>query len=131
VVQVGAARQAGLLYGSGRCMIRQWLEDRAMCSGKGHTTCDCTGAKSEHCTAGMNGEQVYRTERANVSWWPKQGNIRPRSGVIKVPFPPARHANPKPAGDPRKVLEKTDVAGRYVAGSYQGYVGGYVAGLLG
>ena len=27
VVQVGAARQAGLLYGSGRCMIRQWLED--------------------------------------------------------------------------------------------------------
>ena len=39
VVQVGAARQAGLLYGSGRCMIRQWLEDRAMCSGKGHTTC--------------------------------------------------------------------------------------------
>ena len=47
VVQVGAARQAGLLYGSGRCMIRQRLEDRAMCSGKGHTTCDCTGAKSE------------------------------------------------------------------------------------
>ena len=39
VVQVGAARQAGLLYGSGRCMIRQWLEDRAMCSGKGDTTC--------------------------------------------------------------------------------------------
>ena len=38
VVQVGAARQAGLLYGSGR-MIRQRLEDRAMCSGKGHTTC--------------------------------------------------------------------------------------------
>jgi hypothetical protein len=37
-------------------MIRQWLEDRAMCSGKGHTTCDCTGAKSEHCTAGMNGD---------------------------------------------------------------------------
>ena len=56
VVQVGAARQAGLLYGSGRCMIRQWLEDRAMCSGKGHTTCNCTGAKSEHCTAGMNGD---------------------------------------------------------------------------
>ncbi len=53
VVQVGAARQAGLLYGSGRCMIRQRLEDRAMCSGKGHTTCDCPGAKSEHCTAGM------------------------------------------------------------------------------
>ena len=39
VVQVGAARQAGLVYGSGRCMIRQWLEKRAMCSGKGHTTC--------------------------------------------------------------------------------------------
>ena len=39
VVQVGAARQAGLVYGSGRCMIRQWLENRAMCSGKGHTTC--------------------------------------------------------------------------------------------
>ncbi len=39
VVLVGAARQAGLLYGSERCMIRQWLEDRAMCSGKGHTTC--------------------------------------------------------------------------------------------
>jgi hypothetical protein len=38
VIQVGAARQAGLLYGSGRCMIRQWLEDRAMCSGKGLTT---------------------------------------------------------------------------------------------
>jgi len=118
-------------------MIRQWLEDRAIYSGKGHTSCSpalsdclvdvvlrrrrkqlCTGshlgtneeiaestycacrqqhqsdpasdrrgAMSEHCTAGMNGEQVYRTERANVSWWPKQGNIRPRSGVIKVPFP--------------------------------------------
>ncbi len=27
VVQVGAAWQAGLLYGSGRCMIRQWLEE--------------------------------------------------------------------------------------------------------
>jgi hypothetical protein len=39
VVQVSAARQAGLLYGSGRCMIRQWLEDRAMYSGKGRTTC--------------------------------------------------------------------------------------------
>ena len=39
VVQVGAARQAGLVYGSGRCMIRQWLENRAMCSGKGHITC--------------------------------------------------------------------------------------------
>ena len=38
VVQVGAALQAGLLYGSGR-MIRQRLEDRAMCSRKGHTTC--------------------------------------------------------------------------------------------
>jgi hypothetical protein len=47
VVQVGAARQAGLLYGSGRCMIRQWLEDRAMCSGKGHMTSDFAGAKSE------------------------------------------------------------------------------------
>ena len=39
VVQVGAARQAGLLYGSGRCMMRQWLEDRAMCSGKSHASC--------------------------------------------------------------------------------------------
>ena len=39
VVQVGAARQAGLLYGSGRCMVRQWLEDRAIHSGKGHTSC--------------------------------------------------------------------------------------------
>jgi len=39
VVQVGAARQAGSLYGSGRCMVRQWLEDRAMHSGKGHTSC--------------------------------------------------------------------------------------------
>ncbi len=46
VVQVGAARQAGLLYGSGR-MIRQRLEDRAMCSGKGHMTSDFAGAKSE------------------------------------------------------------------------------------
>ena len=39
VVQVSAARQAGLVYGSGRCMIRQWLEDRAIYSGKGHTSC--------------------------------------------------------------------------------------------
>ena len=31
----------------------------------------------------------------------------------------------------REKFLKTDVAGRYVAGSYQGYVGGYVAGLLG
>ena len=53
----------------------------------------------------MNGEQVYRTERANVSWWPKQRNIRPRSGVIKVPFPHIGCA-PTPIRSRRAIREK-------------------------
>ena len=87
---------------------------------------------SEHCTAGMNGEQVYRTERANVSWWPKQGNIRPRSGVIKVPFPhigcAPRQSEAGGRSEKSSFKKKRRNRFRYVAGSNQGYVGGYVRG---
>ena len=57
VVQVGAARQAGLLYGSGALYDTSVARRPRYAQRKGpHELQSCAGAKSEHCIARMNGD---------------------------------------------------------------------------